>query len=152
MNPQERIDFLEHICKCNFCAEQFSEFMTDEIITAPPDLKGNILNAVKRPEVQIARKVNETSKQMQLLWYSLKVGAATIAALVLLLLTMNFSNGFANEPGITGNPTENSVGDKKEFSLTDAIRDRMDSFSSSILDFSNNIMNTEVNNNDKKEK
>lgn len=153
MNPQEKIKFLEHISTCDFCNEQFTNCMIGETLTAPPDMKENILKAVKRPEVQIVHKVNETSKRMQLLWYSLKVGTATLGALALLLLAMNFNSSLSNA---TNNPidipAETSASDDNAFSLTATIRDKMDNFSNSILDFSNTIIKTEVIDYDQKEK
>jgi hypothetical protein len=153
MDPQEKIKFLEHISTCDFCAEQFADGMIGQTLTAPPDLKGNLLSAVKRPEIQIARKVNETSKRMQLLWYSIKVGTAAIGAFTVLILAMNFSN---NMPSIKDNPVpitkEDTESSEDKFSLTTAIKEGMNSFSNSILDFSNNILQSEVNDHDKKEK
>jgi hypothetical protein len=127
--------------------------MMDDLIPAPFDMKNNILKATKRPEVQIARKINETSKRMQLLWYSLKVGTATIGALVVLTLVMHSGMGInANPDRKPVIPVQQNTDDNDNISLTAAIRDKMNNFSSSILDFSNNILNTEVNNHDQKEK
>jgi hypothetical protein len=127
--------------------------MMDDLIPAPFDMKNNILKATKRPEVQIARKINETSKRMQLLWYSLKVGTATIGALVVLTLVMHSGMGInANPDRQPVIPVQQNTDDNDNISLTAAIRDKMNNFSSSILDFSNNILNTEVNNHDQKEK
>ncbi len=149
MKQEEKEQFLEHVCSCDYCADQFAAMMSEEIITAPKDMKANIMKAVKRPEVILASKAKETSKRMQLFIYTLKVGTATICALLLLLLTMNF-------PSITDNlnlpldvPAHTSTDDK---SLTSTIRDNMDILSSNILNFSNNIMKTEVTNYDQKEK
>jgi len=153
MNPQDKIKFLEHISTCDFCSEQFTNSMIDETLAAPPDMKNNILKAVKRPEMQIVKKVIESSKRMQLLWYSLKVGTATIGALAVLLLAMNFSSNLTTtKDHQTDIPKETSASDEDAFSLTATIRNKMDTFSSNILDFSNTIMKTEVIDYDQKEK
>jgi hypothetical protein len=145
MNPQEKTLFLEHISTCNYCAEQFAEGMLDESFTAPADMKANILAAVRRPEIQIAKKINETSKQMQLLLYSLKVGAATLGALAVLIFAMNFNNNMVNSgPETTDIPKKSTEDNEDKFSLTLAIRDNMNHLSSNILDFSNTIIKTEV--------
>lgn len=145
MTNEEKISFLEHISTCDFCAEQFTECMIEDTITAPLDMKENILKAVKRPEIQIAKKVKETSKNIQLVWYSLKVTTAAIGAFAILVIALNFNSAFTD---IKDNPTNvpkvNTEREDTTFSLTAAIKDKMDNVSSSILDFSNNIIKTEV--------
>lgn len=152
MNQKVKEKFLEHICSCDYCSEQMATLMTGEMLSAPRDMKENILNATRRPEVQFAIKAKETSKRMQLLIYSLKVGTATVGALLLLLLTMNF-NDFTTTSSIPKDITaEEVISHEDEFSLTTKIWYNMDKISNSMLDFSNNIMKTEVTNNDQKEK
>lgn len=152
LNPQELEQFLEHICTCNFCSEQLADCMLEEMVAAPQDMKANILKTVKTPEVQIIRSAKETSKRIQLLLYSLKVGTATAGALIVLLLVMNF-NHINSVPDYQVDPPKNSsTKDENTFSLTSAIRDNMDTLNNSMLDFSNTIMKTEVIDNDKKEK
>jgi hypothetical protein len=148
MNPQEKITFLEHISTCNYCAERLANSMTQDMITAPRYLKENIMKATKRPEVQLAHKAKQTSKQMQLFLYSLKVGTATIGALLLLFLAMNFSSVTSS----INVPENNDRNNENNISFTTTIREKMDDVSNSLLDFTNNIMKTEVFNNDKKEK
>jgi hypothetical protein len=152
MNQKAKEKFLEHICSCDYCSEQLATLMTGEMLSAPRDMKTNILNATRRPEVQFAIKAKETSKRMQLLIYSLKVGTATVGALLLLLLTMNFTD-FSTASSIPKDiTTDEATSDEDKVSLTTTIRDNMDKISNSMLDFSNNIMKTEVLNNDQKEK
>ena len=145
MDQKEAEKFLEHICSCNFCSDQLATIMAEEMITAPRDLKDNILKATKRPEVQLVIKAKETSKRMQLFLYSLKVGTATIGALLLLVFTMNFS-------GVGNTPKDFYNNNKDKISMTTTIKDVMDTISNSMLDLSNNIMKTEVTKNDQKEK
>ena len=148
MNQKDKEDFLEHICSCDYCSDQFAAIMSEEMIIAPKDMKSNILKAIKRPEIQIAIKVKETSKRMQLLIYSLKVGTATALALLFLLLTVNLTNS-TNASNIAGSDAiVTSILDENKVPLTAVIRNNMDAISSNLFDFSNNIMKTEVTNND----
>lgn len=150
MNQKDKENFLEHICSCDYCSDQFAALMSEELIEAPKDMKANILKATKRPEVQLAIMAKETSKKMQLFLYSLKVGAATAVALLLLIFSMNvmdLSNKVIPKETVTSTSTDDDY-----VPLTAVIRDNMDTISNSVLDFSNNILNTEVNNNDQKKK
>ncbi len=140
--------FLEHICTCDYCSDQFATMMSEEIIEAPKDLKANILQATKRPEVQLAIMVKQTSKRMQLLAYSLKVGTATAVALLLLVLSINLTDISNNQTQPEGSVTDISSVDDDYVPLTAVIRNNMDAISDNMLDFSNTIMNTEVTNND----
>ncbi len=146
MTMEEQQTFLDHICSCNHCADQFTAIMAEEIIPAPRDMKENILQAVKRPEVQLAMKSKEASKRIQLLLYSLKVGTAAVAAIALLVLSVNFQSSFSNTERFANiNYKEDHV------SLTDNIRNNMNNISKNILDFSNNIIKMEVIDHDQKE-
>jgi hypothetical protein len=150
MNQKDKLAFLEHISSCTFCSDQFASYMSKDLIPAPRDMKADILKAVNRPEIQLAIRVKETSKKMQLLIYSLKVGTATIVALLLLLLSVNLTN-FAVSPdkwAKDANTAETTTETKDNEPLTSVIRDGMDAICNDILDFSNTIMRTEVTNND----
>lgn len=148
LNQTDKIKFLEHICTCDYCADQFAELMSEDIVTAPRNMKENILAASKRPEVQLVVKFKATSKRMQLFIYSLKVGTATICALLLLMLTMNYSNVFINSNIIEDTSKNITLDEEAKPSLASSLRDGMDNFSNTVLDFSNNIMKTEVTDND----
>jgi len=156
MSLPETNHLLEHIGSCNYCSDQFTALMSGEIINAPRDMKNNILQATKRPEVQLALKVRETSKQVQLLLYSLKIGTATIGALLLLILSMNFTD-LQGSPGITHNNPVHSDGEtpiadsfykENDNSFTDAINDGVSTINNNLLNFSHKIMNLEVFDND----
>ena len=148
MTAGEQEAFLEHVCSCNYCSELLATCMADEIIPAPRNMKENILKAAKRPEVQIAIKSREASKQLQLFLYSLKVGTAAIAAIALLLMSMNFSSIISDPENYRPSKTVK----EDRVSLTDTIRDRMNNISRNMLDFSNNIIKMEVTDYDQKEK
>lgn len=148
MKQADKEAFLAHIGTCNYCSQQFATLMSTDLIPAPKSMKENLLKASKRPEVQLAARAKETSQKMQLFLYSLKVGTATIGALLLLLLTMNFS-GTINQINI---PTDFVLENEEKLFFTGTLRDNMNIISNHMLDFSNNIMKTEVNDNDQKEK
>jgi len=137
----EKEQFLEHICSCDFCADQFALEMLEDIIAAPRDLKANILKASKRPDVQIAIKAKEVSKRVQLLIYSLKVCTATVCALLLLLFTMNLTDPNENNQTAASNV---STDKESSYSITTAIRDSVDKLNIGMLNFSNNLINMEV--------
>jgi hypothetical protein len=149
MNQKERIAFLEHVGSCMFCSDRLASEFDKDLITAPRDMKASILKEISRPEMQLSQKVKETSKKMQLFLYSLKVGTATILALLLLLLSVNLTN-FATSPDKWKEQlnTETTEDKADDVPLTSVIRDRMDAICNNILDFSNSIMRTEDTNND----
>ena len=154
MSQEDKENFLAHICTCNYCSDLFAEAMSEEMITAPRNMKDNLLRAAKRPEVQLAVKARETSKQMQLFLYSLKVGSATVLALLLLMLTVNFNGSITLHSSSIPNPTvgheisDPEASEPNTPSITTRIRDNMNKISDDILNFSNNIMKTEVKKND----
>ncbi|HKL79921.1 MAG TPA: hypothetical protein VJ888_05740 [Mobilitalea sp.] len=149
LTSEDTEELLAHICSCDFCSGLFAESFTNDMVSAPPDMKENLLKAVKKPEIQIVQKAREASKQIQLLLYSLKVGTAALGALLLLLLTLNFGS---NQTAASVRPPEPTIKISTSSSFTNGIRDNMDALSNSLSKFSNTIMNTEVNNNAKKEK
>lgn len=56
------------------------------LIKAPAHMKQEILERSRRMDYQLAVTTRKASKQMQLFFYSLKVGAAVVAALFLLFM------------------------------------------------------------------
>ena len=56
------------------------------LIKAPAHMKQEILERSKRLDYQLAATTQKVSKQMQLFFYSLKVGAAVVTALFLLFM------------------------------------------------------------------
>ncbi len=148
LDRDELEQFLEHTSSCEFCAGRLAECMENEILYAPVNFKENLMKASRRPDIQLKIKAGETSKRMQLFLYSLKVGTATIGALVILMLAISFnSNDMLRGP-------KDFRPDKIQHthSLTSVIRENMDHLSTNILDFSNTIMKTEVNENDQKKR
>lgn len=76
--------FLEHLENCDFCLDQMIHQEEEKCIAAPSYLKEQILNKASSPEVQVAKAASETSRKMQMLYYSLQTAAGVLAALFLL--------------------------------------------------------------------
>jgi len=144
METEETLTFLEHISTCEYCSQRFATMMSEDLITAPKDLKSNILRATKSPDYVIASKARNASKRMQLFLYSVKVATATAFALLLLTLTMNYSGTTDAPKLLQSSNTTLSVNNKNNIPFATVLRDNMDSISNRILNFSNNIINMEV--------
>lgn len=87
LKREEEYVMLAHIGHCEYCAERFAQMLEDNPIQPPAYLREEILERSKCPDVQTARKVYQTSRQMRLLLYSLKVGLAVATSLFLLFGT-----------------------------------------------------------------
>lgn len=92
MSSQEEEEFLSHTGICAFCAEQFGNWMEDDLLEPPAYLKEEIVKRTRQIDVQTVVKVKCTTKRMQLMLYSLKVGFAVVASIFLLTITTNFQN------------------------------------------------------------
>lgn len=81
---------LEHISKCDYCAEKFCSVVeTGPMSIIPPDyLKDQIKDRVKCMDIAIEKNAKKISKSMQLFLYTLRVGA-TIAIAILMLGIIN---------------------------------------------------------------
>lgn len=101
LKGEEEAAFLGHVGACTFCAERFGDWMEEGFLLeipedsqpAPPKyLKEEILRRARQIDVQAARKLKETSRQMQLFLYSMKVGLAVALSIFLLALTTNLQD------------------------------------------------------------
>ena len=138
MTNEEIISFLEHIGSCSFCSDRFATFMSEDLVTAPRDLKQNVLKAVRHEQI-IKSKVKEASRRMQLFLYGLKVGAAATLALILLFFTVSISDMTYLDNSFQANMTQKASEEIKE-SITSVIRDGMDAFCNNIMNLSNSII------------
>lgn len=136
--------FLEHTSSCDFCADLLAESMEGELVLAPPDMKMNILNKSKHLGVQVS-KLRRDSKQKQLFQYSFKVVVASLSALILVFSLNKLPDNPSMNKVI---PIELLVITPDQASFISSMRSGMDKVSNQILDFSNNIINTEVIKND----
>lgn len=143
MDRKEREEFLKHISNCDFCSDRFAGLMMKDLVAAPKDMKANIMKAVERSELRLIHRTRKSSKNRQLLTYSLKVGTAVAGALLILLLSTGF-------PNIHADATDHEA-DNSSASLTSVIRDNMSSLNSNLSKLSNQIMNMEVNINEEEE-
>ena len=79
--------FLTHTANCPHCGDAWFSYMSrhEEALVEPPAyLAEEITERVHQPDVVIAQKARTTSKKVQLLLYSLKVGVALAASIYML--------------------------------------------------------------------
>lgn len=79
--------FLTHTANCPHCGDAWFAYMSRhaEALPEPPAyLAQEITERVHQPDVVIAQKARTTSKKVQLLLYSLKVGVALAASIYML--------------------------------------------------------------------
>ena len=79
--------FLTHTANCPHCGDAWFSYMSrhEEALVEPPAyLAEEITERVHQPDVVIAQKAHTTSKKVQLLLYSLKVGVALAASIYML--------------------------------------------------------------------
>jgi hypothetical protein len=118
LKGREETDFFTHIGACTFCAEQFGSWMEEGILDElepdmepgsdgeaelelgknflleepPRYLKEEILNRTRQFDLQASVKLQETSRKVQLMVYSLKVGLAVAASIFILTVTCDIRN------------------------------------------------------------
>ena len=79
--------FLTHTAVCPHCGDAWFAYMsrhTETLEEPPAYLEQEITDRVHDPDVVIAQKAHTTSKKVQLLLYSLKVGVALAASIYML--------------------------------------------------------------------
>ena len=79
--------FLTHKASCHHCGDAWFAYMsrhTEALPEPPAYLAQEITERVHQPDVVIAQKAHTTSKKVQLLLYSLKVGVALAASIYML--------------------------------------------------------------------
>ena len=79
--------FLTHTANCPHCGDAWFVHMsrhTETLPEPPAYLAEEITERVHEPDVVIAQKAHTTSKKVQLLLYSLKVGVALAASIYML--------------------------------------------------------------------
>lgn len=136
--------FLEHTSSCYYCSDLLASAMEDDLVSTPLDMKMNILSKSKGFYRQTA-KSKRASKQVQLFRYSIKVTAASLAAIIL-VFSLNKVSYLPIRNEVL--PIEITIRTPDQPSLTSSIQKGMDQFSNQILEFSNNIVNKEVIKND----
>lgn len=137
---------MEHIGSCSYCADLFAEHVEkNNLVSAPRDLKENIMAQSRNLDVRVIAASNQISKRLQLFYYSLKVGAAVLCVLTLLTVTPNLAGHLSPPAGMYEklNHISQKQIDWSFYENAEQLTERMHQFS---------IFNLEVNKNDKKEK
>lgn len=95
MSPEEMEYFLSHTASCDTCADSWMTFMaqaeTETLLEPPVYLEEEIISRSRQPDLLIAQKINRTSRQIQLLTYSLKVCTA-VALSIIMLFSINLTS------------------------------------------------------------
>lgn len=100
LEGSQETEFLNHVGTCTFCAGKFADWMEEGLLEEPPAyLKEEITERTGQIDVQ-------TSKQIRLIVYSLKVGLAVAASIFLLTLTTGLQNMNLEVPKRQQNRTE----------------------------------------------
>lgn len=176
MSSEEMEYFLSHTASCDTCADNWMAFMAqtepETLLEPPAYLAEEIIARSKQPDLLIAQKVCRTSRQIQLLTYSLKVCTA-VALSIMMLFSINLTSmkiASISEPSsITNiqqsdknqNFIENTTGqkmaepsdiepntktDKKEHSdITGHLRSGAQNITESLQNFTESIFNFEFN-------
>lgn len=136
IDSEQFMQILEHTCECTWCAERMAMVMDSETAAVePPSYLGDeIRERTKQLDVQAAVTVKRTSEKIQLLMYSLRVGAAVALSILLLGVTANFQNVefLQVEQQRTEGLQEESMM-KKIDRATDGITQGMSEFANQIL-------------------
>lgn len=144
LSEAELLTTLSHMNQCDFCATRFANYMgKNELIEAPKNLKESILHSSKGINTKMILKTKQTSHQLQLLYYSLKVGASIVGALVVLLLSCNTLPSQFND-------TNCSLESSNYISnFTKELNKHSNHLSNKLELFSNKLIHTEDSNYDK---
>lgn len=129
MTGSQEEAFLRHTGTCTFCAERFGNWMDETLVEPPAYLKDEISRRTRQLDVQTVVKVKQTSKQMQLLMYSLRVGLAVAASIFLLTVTTGVGKMKVEMPQNKQDITENR---QERESITDKLN-RGSSFVTDVL-------------------
>lgn len=89
LTKEEEQTFLIHVGSCDYCAEQFSGWLEQDLLEPPAYLQEEILERSRCADVRAVKTASGLSRNMRLFLYSLKVGLAVAASLYVLF----FSSG-----------------------------------------------------------
>lgn len=149
LNSQKEQEFLEHVGRCTYCAEQFAEWMEEDVCMEPPVyLKEEIKRCTRQLDVQTVVRVKQTSKRIQLLVYSLKVGLAVAASIFLLVITGNVQSMGIEVPFAQKKQTED-FGEKE--SISDKLRNGSSMITETLEKMYDNIFQITIKDAEKQE-
>lgn len=120
----------------------------NSMVNAPHYLKDSIIGRSRQLDVQAAVKTRQLSKRLQLLCYSLRVGAAVAGALLFLVFSTSLMQNFP-AMGAEREPVSMSRPDDMPSS---GLYEKADKIADYIYQISHQIINMEVPTYDKKEK
>ncbi|MCI8484320.1 MAG: hypothetical protein HFH41_08275 [Lachnospiraceae bacterium] len=156
--PEEK-EFLGHIGACTFCAQQFGNWMEEmlqepDFLEEPPGyLKEEIMERTKQMDVQASVKWKETSRQVQFMMYSLKVGLAVMASIFLLMVTANIpdmnlkvsENQRVEQMKERQEEVRKKKEDREKGNITGRLRQRSREITNMLNDLSSGIFRIEMN-------
>lgn len=89
---EDFIMLLEHAGQCTFCAERLGEAVEAGMMSIMPPayLKDQIREQAEHIDVAVGKKARQTSKHIQLLFYSFRVAVTVLLAVVMLCMTSAF--------------------------------------------------------------
>jgi len=114
-------ELLMHTGTCDYCAERFAACLKQDLMEPPAYLREEILEKSRSMEVRTARTICQTSRQIRLFLYSLKVGLALAVSLLML-------SAFPKAEGMEVRRETYFPGDPQK-SITEKIKDGGDKMS-----------------------
>lgn len=149
MDTQDMIAFLEHLDQCSFCLDQLIHEEEETCsLTTPVYLKEQILTKAASPDVKAVKAASETSRRMQLFYYSLRTAAGVVAALFLLFTVSQVDfTSIQPKPSVhtethqpSARPGSSHLSDFTQ-EIGKGISDGTRKFTSYLSDFSNKLVN-----------
>lgn len=138
--PEQYMQILEHTCQCTGCADRLATVMNP---TLPPSyLEEQILERVSQVDIQAAVTVKQTTRKMQLILYSLRVGAAVLASIFILAATAGFRDtDFAKIEQVpySNNQTDKDVQQKE--TVLDKVNQAANGLTERMNEITNQILN-----------
>ncbi len=115
------------------------------LLSEPPSyLKEEILKRTRQMDVQAAMRLKETSKQMQLFMYSLKVGLAVVASIFLLIVTANVQNTDFETVHTQQTQEQRRETSEMKISIANTLKQKSGEISSILNDLSNGLFRIET--------
>lgn len=142
LTAEEMDAFLSHTACCDTCAGRWSAYLMEEsdaLETPPAYLAEEIEQQSHRPDLQISRKIFQTSRQLQLLTYSLKITTAVVFSILML-----FSIGITNQKTLFSAGPDTAYAyqfPKQQLNLSEQIQNQAETFTESLQNFSKSILN-----------
>ncbi|MEG1303283.1 MAG: hypothetical protein RSD03_06905 [Lachnospiraceae bacterium] len=139
LSSKEQMELLTHMSTCEHCTSLFASIVESKnLLHAPDNLKASIIAESQCLPVQMSIHTKKTTKQLQLLFYSLKVSTAVVCSILMLgLINLGLLNPNTDSLLALGNTHHLKIG---------AISDQSNKLAEAINDFTTNLINWEVTN------